>query len=132
MDDQQRRLTAKRIKQLRDDFDWTQGELANRLGVKKQTISGFETGRSGISRIADRLAQVLGTTTDYLYGLTDNPLPPNDEEEDDERPPVNAARDAILAEYDRLDELNQRALHEMAVTLRLTQERRKTTQRVIE
>ncbi len=132
MDDQQRRLTAKRIKQLRDDFDWTQGELANRLGVKKQTISGFETGRSGISRIADRLAQVLGTTTDYLYGLTDNPLPPNDEEEDDERPPVNAERDALLAEYDRLDDLNQRALHEMAVTLRLTQERRKTTQRVIE
>lgn len=131
MDDQQRRLTAKRIRQLRDDFDWTQDELANRLGVKKQTISGFETGRSGISRIADRLAQVLGTTTDYLYGLTDNPLPPNDEEEDDERQPANAGREAILAEYDRLDEIDQQALHQIAVTLRLAKERRKT-QRVIE
>lgn len=131
MDDQQRRLTAKRIKQLRDDFDWTQDELAHRLGVKKQTISGFETGRSGISRIADRLSQVLGTTTDYLYGLTDNPLPPNDEEEEDERAATDLARDALLAEYDRLDEIDQQALHQIAVTLRLAKERRKT-QRVIE
>lgn len=132
MDEAQRQQVGKRVKQLRGDLGWTQSQLGQRLELTKYTISNIETGSHGISRIADRLAQTLGTTTDYLYGLTDNPLPPNDEEEDDERPPVNAARDALLAEYDRLDDLNQRALHEMAVTLRLTQERRKTTQRVIE
>ena len=78
------------------------------------------------------IANVLDTSIDYLLLRSDDPLPPNDEMDEDERPPVNAAREALLAEYDRLDELNQRALHEMAVTLRLTQERRKITQRVIE
>lgn len=130
MDDQQRRLTAKRIRQLRDDLGWTQTDLAERLGVAKQTISGFETGRGGISRLADRLAQALGTTTDYLYGLTDNPLPPNDEVED-ERPPANPIRDAIMSEMDHADEIDQQVLYQMAVTLRLARERRRT-QRVIE
>lgn len=109
----------------------SQEALGQRVGVSKSTISGIEREAQGISGIAERLAKVLGTTTDYLYGLTDNPLPSNDEEEDDERPPVNAGRDAILAEYDRLDEIDQQALHQIAVTLRLAKERRKTT-RVIE
>ena len=128
--DNRKKQTVRRVKQLRGDLGLSQVEIAERVGVAPSTISGIETGAQGISGIAEKLAQALGTTTDYLYGLTDNPLPPNDEEED-ERPPVNAARDAMLAEYDHLDEIHQRALYEMAVTLRLTQERRKT-QRVIE
>lgn len=124
--------TADRVRLLRGYLRLSQEGLGQRVGVSKSTISGIEREAQGISGIADKLAKALGTTTDYLYGLTDNPLPPNDEEDEDERPPVNAERDALLAEYDRLDDLNQRALHEMAVTLRLTQERRKTTQRVIE
>lgn len=131
MDDQQRRLTAKRIKQLRDDLGWTQTDLAEKLGVAKQTISGFETGRGGISRSADRLAQALGTTTDYLYGLTDNPLPPNDEQLDEETKRANPVFDAILAEVERMDEIDQQVIYQMAVTLRLAKERRRT-QRVIE
>lgn len=124
--------TADRVRLLRGYLRLSQEALGQRVGVSKSTISGIEREAQGISGIAERLAKVLGTTTDYLYGLTDNPLPPNEDEEDDERLPVNAAREALLAEYDHLDELNQRALHEMAVTLRLTQERRKVTQRVIE
>ena len=131
MDEAQRQQVGKRVKQLRGDLGWTQSQLGQRLELTKYTISNIETGSHGISRIADRLAQELGTTTDYLYGLTDNPLPPNDEEEEDERAATDLARDALLAEYDRLDEIDQQALHQIAVTLRLAKERRKT-QRVIE
>ena len=127
--DDRKKQTVRRVKQLRGDLGLSQIEIAERVGVAPSTISGIETGAQGISGIAERLAQALGTTTDYLYGLTDNPLPPNDEEED-ERPPVNAARDALFAEYDRLDEIDQQVMYQMAVTLRLAKERRK--QRVIE
>lgn len=130
MEEAKRQQVGKRVKQLRGDLGWTQDHLGEQLGLTKYTISNIETGSHGISRIADRLAQALGTTTDYLYGLTDNPLPSNDEEED-ERPPVNAARDALLAEYDRLDEIDQQVMYQMAITLRQAKERRKTT-RVIE
>jgi len=121
MDKQQRRLTAKRIRQLRDDLGWDQEELGKRTGVAKQTISGYETGRAGISRIADRIAHALGTTTDYLYGLTDNPLPPNEDEDDQPPAPL---RTAILDELERLDEIDQQILYQMAMTLRLARERR--------
>ena len=121
MDKQQRRLTAKRIRQLRDDLGWDQEELGKRIGVAKQTISGYETGRAGISRIADRIAHALGTTTDYLYGLTDNPLPPNEDEDDQPPAPL---RTAILDELERLDEIDQQILYQMAMTLRLARERR--------
>ena len=72
---------GKRIKRLRQDYDWNQAELAARL-----TGEGVEVGVSHISRIekSERnpstemltsLARVLGTTTDYLLLLTDDPLP---------------------------------------------------------
>lgn len=128
--DDRKKQTVRRLKQLRGDLGLSQVEIAERVGVAPSTISGIETGAQGISGIAERLAQALGTTTDYLYGLTDNPLPPNDEEED-ERPSANAARAALLAEYDRLDEIDQQVMYQMAITLRQAKERRKTT-RVIE
>lgn len=123
--------TADRVRLLRGYLRLSQEALGQRVGVSKSTISGIEREAQGISGIAERLAKVLGTTTDYLYGLTDNPLPPDDDEEEDERAATDLARDALLAEYDRLDEIDQQALHQIAVTLRLAKERRKT-QRVIE
>ncbi len=125
MDARQRRETGKRIRLLRDDLGWTQGDLAQRLGVGVSTISGFERGASGIARVAGELAQALGTTTDYLYGLSDNPLP----SEEGITPP-DPLRDVILSEFDQLDEAERRALIEIAVTLRLMHQRRGS--RVIE
>lgn len=76
--------TGKRIKRLRLDYSWNQVDLALRL----QEL-GFEVGDSHISRIEKStrnpspellsgLAKALGTTTDYLLLLTDNPLPSDD------------------------------------------------------
>lgn len=131
MDEKQRRkAVGRRVEMLRNDLDWTQEELGERVGLAKSTISGIETGAHGISRSADRLAKALGTTTDYLFGLTDNPLPPDDEEEDEPRA-ANPVREALHVEIDQADEIDQQVLYQMAVTLRLARERRRT-QRVIE
>lgn len=124
--DDRKKQTIRRMKQLRGDLGLSQVEVAEKVGVAPSTISGIETGAQGISGIAEKLATALGTTTDYLYGLTDNPLPPDDEEDEDERQPANAARNTLLSEYDRLDEIDQQVLVQMAVTLRLAKERRRT------
>lgn len=129
--DEQKKQTARRVKQLRDDLGLSQIQVAGKVGVAPSTISGIETGAQGISGVAEKLAQALGTTTDYLYGLTDNPLPPNDEQLDEETKRANPVVDAILAEVERMDEIDQQVIYQMAVTLRLAKERRRT-QRVIE
>lgn len=125
--------TGKRVLWLRQRQGITQVELAHQVNVRQSYVSDIEHNRAIPSiQVLVSIANVLDTSIDFLLLRSDDPLLPNDEDEDDERLPVNAAREALLAEYDHLDELNQRALHEMAVTLRLTQERRKITQRVIE
>lgn len=125
--------TGKRVLWLRQRLGITQVELASRVNVRQSYVSDIEHNRAIPStQVIASIANVLDTSIDYLLLRSDDPMSPNDEEDEDERPPVDAERDALLAEYDRLDDLNQRALHEMAVTLRLTQERRKITQRVIE
>ncbi len=108
----------------------TQAELARRVNVRQSYVSDIEHNRASPSaQVISSIADVLDTSVDFLLLRSEDPLPPNDEEDDD-RAVTDLARDALLAEYDRLDEIYQRALHEMAVTLRLTQERSKT--RVIE
>jgi transcriptional regulator with XRE-family HTH domain len=119
------------VRLLRGYLRLSQEALGQRVGVSKSTISGIERGAQGISGIAGKLAEVLGTTTDYLYGLTDNPLPPNDEQLDEETKRANPVVDAILAEVEHMDEIDQQVIYQMAVTLRLAKERRRT-QRVIE
>jgi len=120
--------TADRVRLLRSYLRLSQEALGQRVGVSKSTISGIERGAQGIAGVADRLATVLGTTTDYLYGLTDNPLPPDDA--DNEISLASPLRTAILDELERLDEIDQQILYQMAMTLRLAKERR--TPRVIQ
>jgi len=121
MDEQQRRETGRRIRQLRADLGLSQEELGAAIGAAKSTVSGFETGTAGISRVAGALAKALGTTTDYLLGLTENPLPPDEDEEAHVR---DRLRDAVLEEFERLDEYDRRALYQIAVALRLAHDQR--------
>ena len=113
--------TADRVRLLRGYLRLSQEALGQRVGVAKSTISGIERGAQGISGIAGDLARALGTTTDYLLLLSDNPLPPNDEGEAQLVPPLRAA---ILDELERLDEIDQQILYQMAMTLRVARERR--------
>lgn len=63
----------KRIKDLREDSDKTQTEVAAFLGMKQPQYYRYETGLRDIpSDILIKLADYYGVSTDYILGRTDN------------------------------------------------------------
>ena len=65
-----------RIKELREDSDTMQKELATYLNVKQNTYSQYENGQRQIPLEAlVKLAEYYNTSTDYLLGLTDERKP---------------------------------------------------------
>ncbi len=65
-----------RIKDLREDRDLTQKELAEYLHIKQNTYSQYETGQRQISlETLIALAYYYDTSTDYLLGITDQKEP---------------------------------------------------------
>ena len=65
-----RDLTNRRIRELRKEKGITQSELAQKLHVKRQIISYYETSRMPNTEDLLLLADELNTTTDYLLGRT--------------------------------------------------------------
>lgn len=62
--------TGQRIKELRNEFGFSQKELAEKIGVAQNTITQYEKGTAKASlEVIVNLAIVLKTTTDYLLGL---------------------------------------------------------------
>jgi transcriptional regulator with XRE-family HTH domain len=73
--------TGERIQWLRKRKGFTQVELAKQLGISNVFLSDMEKGiKPPIERVV-QLAQLLGTTSDFLLLLTDDPMPRNDEDE---------------------------------------------------
>jgi transcriptional regulator with XRE-family HTH domain len=65
-----------RIKDLREDRDLTQREVAAYLHIKQNTYSQYETGQRQLPiEILIALARYYRTSTDYLLGLTDEQRP---------------------------------------------------------
>lgn len=61
-----------RIRDLREDRDLTQKELAQILGMSQTGYSKYETGENDIpTAILIKLADFYQTSTDYLLGRTD-------------------------------------------------------------
>lgn len=67
-----------RIKDLREDSNLTQQEVANHLCIKQNTYCQYENGHRQlpISYLIE-LAKFYKTSTDYILGLTDNKEPYN-------------------------------------------------------
>lgn len=62
-----------RLKDLREDHDMSQQEVADYLGMKQPQYSRYERGVRDIpSDVLIRLAQLYKTSTDYILGLTNN------------------------------------------------------------
>ena len=78
---------GKRIRLLRQDLDLNQAKLVSelkKLGVEigSSYISELErTDKVPSGTVLAGLARVLGTTTDYLLLLTDDPNPPHEQED---------------------------------------------------
>ena len=63
----------KRIRELREDNDKTQRELAQALRCSQQVYSNYELGQRDIpTDILIGLARFYGVTTDYILGLSDD------------------------------------------------------------
>lgn len=65
-----------RLRDLREDRDLTQRELADYLRVHQTTYSDYELGRLNVPVAAlNRLADFYGVSVDYLLGRTNTPTP---------------------------------------------------------
>ena len=63
-----------RIRDLREDHDLKQSEVAERIGTTQQYYSKYETGRHELPiRFLNKLAELYGVSTDYILGRTDCP-----------------------------------------------------------
>lgn len=61
-----------RIRNLREDNDLTQKQIANMLGMSQTGYSKYETGENDIpTSILLKLARYYNTSVDYLLGETD-------------------------------------------------------------
>lgn len=63
-----------RIRDLREDHDLTQKELAAHLNCSQQVYSNYELGQRDIpTDILIKLSKLYGVSTDYILGLTSKP-----------------------------------------------------------
>ena len=63
-----------RIRDLREDHDLTQRQIAEILGMKQPQYQRYEKGYRDVpAEILIRLADYYHTTTDYILGRTTNP-----------------------------------------------------------
>ncbi len=63
-----------RLKDLREDNDYTQSFIAEHLGVKQNTYSQYECEKREIPiALLIKLAKLYDTSVDYILGLTNNP-----------------------------------------------------------
>lgn len=66
----------KRIRDLREDHDLTQTQIAQILGMSQTGYSKYETGENDIpTAILIQLAEYYQTSVDYLLGRTNNKKP---------------------------------------------------------
>lgn len=62
-------ILKSRIINLREKYNWSQVELAKKLGIDNSMISKIESGTRRVSASElDKLSSIFGVTTDYLLG----------------------------------------------------------------
>lgn len=65
-------MENRRLKDLRQDNDLKQKDIAKVLNISQRGYSHYETGNNNIpTEILIRLADYYGTSVDYLLGRTD-------------------------------------------------------------
>ena len=69
-------MYLKRLRDLREDGDYKQKEIAALLGIDQRVYSNYELGKRDIpARFVCMLADHYGVSTDYIFGRTDDPAP---------------------------------------------------------
>ncbi len=69
-------MNINRLREIREDKDLKQDDVAKALGIKQQQYSEYERGTVLISiEKLDKLADFYDTSVDYLIGRTDERKP---------------------------------------------------------
>ncbi len=67
-------MIYKRIRDLREDNDWTQKDMAQKLNCSQQVYSNYELGQRDIpTDILIKLSSVYNVSVDYILGISDRP-----------------------------------------------------------
>ena len=67
-------MVYKRIRDLREDNDYTQKEVSKILNCSQQVYSNYELGQRDIpTDILIKLSDLYDVSTDYILGVSDNP-----------------------------------------------------------
>ena len=67
-------MKYQRIRDMREDHDMKQQQVAQYLNMSQTGYSKYETGKNDVpTRVLIMLARLYGTSIDYLLGETDNP-----------------------------------------------------------
>ena len=67
-------MVYKRIRDLREDKDLTQKDIAKALNCSQQVYSNYELGQRDIpTDILIKLSAFYSVSTDYILGISDNP-----------------------------------------------------------
>lgn len=65
-----------RIRNLREDRDMTQAQMAKYLKIHQTTYSDYEIGKLNIPvQVLSKIADLFGTSVDYLTNRTDEAMP---------------------------------------------------------
>ena len=74
-------MVYNRIRELREDHDLRQVDVANELRMSQTGYSKYETGENDVpTSVLIALARYYHVSVDYLLGLTNNPEPYPDKE----------------------------------------------------
>ena len=69
-----------RLRQLREDLDLRQIDVANETGIDQKTLSNYETGKTNPDSYSlIKLADFYHTSIDYIVGRTDSETDNKDE-----------------------------------------------------
>jgi len=69
-------LVANRLRDLREDADLNQTQVAKHLGMSQTGYSKYETGENDIpTQVLIKLAQLYKTSIDYILGVSDQKTP---------------------------------------------------------
>ena len=73
-------IVKNRIRDLREDLDLRQIDVANATGIDQKTLSNYETGKTNPDSYSIiRLAEFFQVTTDYLLGFSNSSIKTNED-----------------------------------------------------
>ena len=73
--EKRKNFSMNRIKDLREDRDLRQSDVASATGIDQRSLSNYETGKTNPdSETIIRLARFFGVSCDYLLGISEQNL----------------------------------------------------------